>query len=196
MTEDLADQTDDAAGRPTWFRKLTERRGGALPRHRATSRLSAYVYGNILVLAAVVVATTHTITDGTAALIVLATGATTYIAHVFAQLVGDASIPPESGRPDGATVRRTARHELRDALPIVSSAVWPAVVLALGYHDLFPTRLTQLVAGSIVVVRIASLQIVAQRVQGNPLGFRVVAAGLFTALVAAVIVVIKNFFLH
>ena len=86
--------------------------------------------------------------------------------------------------------------ELRDAVPIVSSASWPAIILALGWLDAVPTQVAQLVAGGIVVIRIASIEIVSERVRGNRLTFRVLVAGLVTAALAAVIVVAKTYVGH
>ncbi|MGC4935892.1 hypothetical protein ACLQ3C_19680 [Gordonia sp. DT30] len=183
---------------------LTERRGGPLPAHRAASRLSAYVYGNILVLAAVVVASGESIYDGHAGLIVVGTGVTTYIAHVFADLLARANIPEahraddHHGRHAGddahrQAARREVFEELRDAVPIASSAIWPAIVLVLGYHGLIPTDAAQLIAGGIIVLRIASIQIVTERVRGNRLDLGMVIAGLVAAGLAGVIVVLKTF---
>ncbi|MGV9858601.1 hypothetical protein ACWDTD_08100 [Gordonia sp. NPDC003425] len=115
-----------------WRGILTERRGGPLPPRRAASRLSAYVYGNILVLAAVVAVSPHDLESGHAFWIVIGTGATTYVAHVFADLVAQGSIPEaHGGSHDSAPTNADRDHvlgELRDAVPIVSSA---AAVVAL-----------------------------------------------------------------
>lgn len=185
--------------RPVWYGIVTTRRGGPLPPHRAASRLSAYVYGNILVLASVAVANGHTIDEGTAALLVVGTGITTYIAHVFADVIAHATIPEGHGQSadtDPGEFRESVLDELRDAVPIVSSASWPAIILALGWLDAVPTQVAQLVAGGIVVIRIASIEIVSERVRGNRLTFRVLVAGLVTAALAAVIVVAKTYVGH
>ena len=64
---------NDARRHPQWYGVLTARRGGPLPPARAASRLSAYVYGNLLVLAAIVLASAGDIYEGHAVLIVLGT---------------------------------------------------------------------------------------------------------------------------
>lgn len=185
---------------PRWHRRLSERKAGPLEPRRAASRLSAYVYGNILVLAVVVVATGATITEGQAALVVLGTGVTTYVAHIFADLLAHANIPEarelDYGKLTREQTRTLARHELRDAAPIISSAAFPAIALALGYHELIPSRAAQLLAGGIVVLRMGSVQIVTERVRGNPLSVGMVIGGVLTAAVAALIVLLKVFVGH
>ena len=188
------------------YRALTERSGGPLPPARAASRLSAYVYGNILVLAAIVASSPDSIDTGHAALLVVGTGVTTYIAHVFAELIAHANIPeahpetlPEThhetlsdAADEARLVARAGVGELRDAVPIASSAVWPAIVLAMAWLDWLPSAAAQLVAGAVVVLRIASIAPVVQRVRGNPLSLGMLIAGLATAALAAVIVLLKT----
>ena len=96
---------------------------------RAARRLSAYVYGNILVLAAVAASTPDSIEHGTAAVLVLATAGTTFLAHVFADFVAGSRIPEVYGDATEEQRRFTALEELRDAVPILSSGTFPALML-------------------------------------------------------------------
>ncbi len=89
--------------------------------------MSAYVYGTLLALAAVVVVDPHAIEDGSAVLIVLGTTATTFLAHVFAEIVAYRAIGDVSDRTDHVRARAAA-DELRDAVPIASSGALPAVL--------------------------------------------------------------------
>ncbi|GLY30863.1 hypothetical protein [Kineosporia sp. NBRC 101731] len=82
----------------------------ALPADRVRSRLSAYVYGNILVLAAII-GTTGAADHAHSWLIVLATALTTYLAHVFAHHVAE-----QVGRTDEEH-RSHLMHEIRYAVP-------------------------------------------------------------------------------
>ncbi|MGV9480431.1 hypothetical protein [Gordonia aichiensis] len=202
--------------RAEWRGILTRRRGGPLAPDRAASRLSAYVYGNILVLAALVTASAHAVENGDAVWLILGTGLTTYIAHVFADLVAGNSIPeahvrsasahgggahddehPRSGHsPADDDVRTHIRHELRDATPIISSAILPAIALALGWADVLPTAWAHGIAGAVVVLRIASVPIVVERVRGNEVSLRVIIAGILTAALAAVVVLLKVLLAH
>lgn len=170
-----------------------------------------------MVLAALVTASAHAVENGEAVWLVLGTGLTTYIAHVFADLVAGSSIPeahghsgssaqdggahdeghPGSEHPpadDGA--RAHVLHELRDATPIISSAILPAIALALGWADVLPTAWAHGLAGAVVVLRIASVPIVVERVRGNRVSMRVIVAGVATAGLAAVVVLLKVLLAH
>jgi O-antigen/teichoic acid export membrane protein len=116
---------------PRW---LLVRRGKSLPVERMRLRLAAYVYGGILVLGAIAVANGETIADGHAALVVAATTATTYLAHVLAHRVGE-----QIGRPRG-TERDHWRQEARDSTPILFAGVTPTIVLLLPTVTSLPTE--------------------------------------------------------
>ncbi len=74
----------------------------------AASRISAYIYGNILVLTALVpVVTAH---KHVGILVVLATAASTFVAHSFAETVGD------SVRRQRAATRSDRIRGLRDSV--------------------------------------------------------------------------------
>lgn len=104
---------------------LSSGRRRPLSPESAASRISAYVYGNILVLAALVPITTSPEYIGIA--IVIGTALSTFIAHVFAESVA------QSVR-SGAQLTRSERiEELRDSVPILSSAVLPCLVLATAW---------------------------------------------------------------
>ncbi|MFW0790659.1 hypothetical protein [Gordonia sp. CPCC 205333] len=179
------------------YRMLTERRAGPLPAPRAAARLSAYVYGNILALAAVVISTPTAIAEGHAAALVLATGVTTYVAHVFSEFVAQGSIPSDCDADLPTAKRREhALQELSDATPIATSASLPAIALALGWLDVLPTEWAFLAAGAIVIFRIATIQLVTERIRGNPLTPHVFIAGLVTAAAAALIVLLKVMLTH
>jgi hypothetical protein len=88
--------------------------------------VGAYVYGNIFVLAALVAISPESIANWTGVVIVVATAATTFLAHVVAHNIGQAI-----GRSDD-DARLHLAQETRDAVPIMSSGAIPAVLLALG----------------------------------------------------------------
>ncbi|MFC8178327.1 MULTISPECIES: hypothetical protein [Nocardiaceae] len=178
------------------YRRLSTRASGPLTPTRAAARLSAYVYGNILVLTAVVAASPASIDDGDAFLLVLATASTTFVAHVFAETVARSNIPESVHGSTDNEKKQTVIDEIRDAVPIASSGTVPAVILALAWLWILPTFWAQLIAGGVVVFRIATLQIVAQRLRGQPLTFKVFVAGLVTAALAAVIVFLKVYTSH
>lgn len=178
------------------YRLAATRPTGPLPPMRAAARLAAYVYGNILVLTAVVAATPDAIDDGGAVLLVLTTATTTFVAHVFAEVVARSSIPEAVHGSTESEKKQSVLDEIRDAVPIASSGLFPAVVLALAWLWILPGFWAQLIAGGVGVFRIATLPIVAERLRGRPLTFRVLIAGLSTAVIAAVIVLVKVYTSH
>jgi hypothetical protein len=171
--------------------RLVRRRDGPITASRASARLSAYVYGNVLTLAAVVAAGQHAIETGTAALLVVGTTVTTLLAHVFAELVANSNIPEAHPHHNGSERRSIARAQFRDAIPIASSGAFPTLILMLAWLEVLPAWWAQLGAGAIIVVRIAMVRTVTERIRGNPPSFRVFLGGLATAAVAAVVVLLK-----
>jgi hypothetical protein len=162
-----------------------------LPTERVRARLSAYVYGNILVLAAVATATPHSLETGHAAVVVVATTVTTFLAHVLASAVG-ASIQPEPQHRD----LRVEAEELRDAVPILSSGSVPTVLLLLAAMTEADSRFLQLVAAGVIVLRLGGIGTLVSHLSGTPLGGRSRWLGLVVASVSTVIVVLKVWLLH
>ena len=120
------------------------------PRERLAERVSAAAYGTVLVLASLALIDSDEVASGWGWELVTGVGLATWVAHLYAELVGD-------------HVRHTAapgRHELRramaDGFPILLAAVPPGVVLLLGRVDLLAPR-----AALWAAVVIAFLQLVA-----------------------------------
>ena len=161
---------------------LTHRRGKPLSPESAANRISAYVYGNILVLAALVpLGITHTYW-GIA--VVAGVSLSTYIAHVFSHaLVQNV----HAGR---SLTRAERLRLLPDAMPIATSAVLPCLILATaGFHWTEPANI-QLIAEIVILVRIAGIVLVVERLQGDrPTGNTVVGAIGIAAIAIAVVVV-------
>ena len=160
----------------------------AIPTERARARVSAYVYGNILVLGAVATATPHTLHNGHAALVVVATTVTTYAAHVLAHAVGR-SVGEEEDPETNA-------EELRDAMPIITSGSVPTLLLVLAWLTDYDGRLLQLVAAGVVVLRLAGIGHLVSHLSGRPVDRRSRWVGLVVAGISAVIVVFKVWLLH
>ena len=86
------------------------------PREDGASRVSAYVYGNVLVMAALIALHPHDLRGPTGVLYLLGVGLSTYVAHVLGEAVG-------ARATGGRSLDRAAvRHEVRNALPIATSA--------------------------------------------------------------------------
>lgn len=172
---------------PGW---MTTRSGEPLGIERQRLRLAAYVYGNILVLAAVVVATGKSIVGGEAAVLVAVTAGTTYVAHILAHTVGQ-----QLGRERHAH-RPHVAHEVRDAVPILVSGVVPAMILLAATLSIVPTQLAQLVAAVWVVGRIALIGFLVERLSGRKPTWRTLSGGMILAIACALIVVLKVLFAH
>jgi predicted membrane channel-forming protein YqfA (hemolysin III family) len=172
---------------PGW---LLVRRGETLSMHRLRQRLAAYIYGNILVLAAIGLATGASIASGTATLVVAVTTLTTYFAHVIAH-----DVSQHVGRKRGEHVSHT-REELVDSLPIVFSGVIPVAILVAANWGLIGSELGQLAAGLWVIGRIALIGFLVERLSGRKPTFRTLSLGIWLALACMVIVVVKVLFAH
>lgn len=161
---------------------------GDLASARADNRMSAYVYGDVLVLAATAGVYGSAIRSGEALLVVVGTVASTYVAHVLADVVGAVF--------GGHEVRPAVRDELRDSVPIVSAGVPPLVLFgaaALGWPS--PTW-AQAVSCALLVVRLASIGVVYHHLK-QPIGWaRAAWFGLLVAGVAALAVALKLALLH
>ncbi len=181
---------DESAPRsrvPGW---LMPKPGEELSIDRQRLRLAAYVYGNILVLAAVALATGKSIVGGEAALLVGVTAVTTYGAHIIAHDVGQ-----QLGRERNAH-RPHVRHEMRDAVPILVSGIVPAAILLVASLSIVPTQLAQLAAAVWVIGRLALIGFLIERLSGRAATWQTVTGGVALALSCAVVVVLKVIFGH
>ncbi len=133
-----------------------------LDRGNAASRISAYIYGNVLVLAALVPIVTGPKYVGIA--IVLGTALSTFVAHVFAEAVG------HTVRQGTPLTRAEKLAELRNSVPILSSAVLPCVILGIGWLGWLEPRTAQLLAEVAVLARIGGDRLRHRSPQGGAAG--------------------------
>ncbi|WP_159501476.1 hypothetical protein [Microbacterium sp. 18062] len=161
-----------------------------VPTDRARNRMSAFVYGNVLVLAAVVALSAHDIEDGTGMAIVLVTALTTLCAHLLAHSVGALV----GRRPEEPW--RHVRQELRDVVPIATSAIAPTICLIGGVLGSYTPLVAQLIASGVVVLRLALMGPIARHL--FPDGSRLAALwlGLGIAAVGMAIAAGKLFLTH
>lgn len=174
------------------FRTLLNRpitsRGEPLGQERIAARTTAYIYGNILALAALIPVMRSEESLGVA--IVIGTALSTYIAHTFAEGVG------ESIRNDRQLSRRERLDALRDSVPILTSAVVPVVILGTAWINLFEPRTAQLIAELILVLRIGSTSYVISRLHGEKVSTETHIAAFGLAAVATIIVALKLVLTH
>ena len=159
-----------------------------LPVERARSRVAAYVYGDVLVLAAVVGASSAAVASGAAVVIVAGTVLSTYVAHVLAHSIGSLF--------GGDSTATAVREELRDALPILSSGATPALLLvaaALGWPSV---PWAQNLAAAGMIARVAATGLVYRRVHPEVGLGRALRVGTGAAAVAALAVVLKLTLTH
>lgn len=104
------------------------------PRDRLAERLSAASYGTVLVLAALPLIDANDVSSGLGWELVTGVGAATWIAHLYAELVGDHL------RRDAALDRTEVARAAADGLPILLAAIAPAVMLFLGRLEVLDER--------------------------------------------------------
>lgn len=161
-----------------------------LSRDDAASRISAYVYGNILVLAALAAASPTQADSWEAIAIVLGTGFATYLAHVFSELIG------HRVRHGGHPHPRDVLHELWVAGPIASSAVLPGVVLAVSWAGRLDAKWALLLAIAVIAVRLALLGTAMERASGRRSSLRAFIAGFALAAAAVALGAVKFLLTH
>lgn len=160
-----------------WYQRRTP-----LESHEASRRLSAYVYGNILILAALVPFQEET--DARHAMIVvIGTALCTFIAHAFSEyLGGDGSVHP--------------RALVRESMPILTTALVPLLLLWLSEVTRLQMGTALLIAEIVIIGRIASTGMVAARLRNEKSRWRVLLAGVVVAAAAFGIVLLKVTLTH
>jgi hypothetical protein len=166
------------------LRKLS-RRPDDLSREDAASRVSAYVYGNVLVMAALISLRPEDLQGPTGVLYVLGVGVSTFVAHLVGDVVG------RRVRDDTA-IRWTEVHsEIRDSLPIGTAATVPAAILLLAWGGLVEARLVLALALAVTDLRLALLGSAVEWFSGERSSGRLFLAGAGLAVVSAIVAVLK-----
>lgn len=122
-----------------------------LSREDASSRITAFVYGDILILAALIALYPQDLLTFKALTYIIGTGASTFIAHVLAEHVGI-----RVAAPDQATTSHLKR-EAWHAVPIASAAVGPALLMTAALVGWIDPEFALQLAILITVVRLGSL---------------------------------------
>ncbi|MCO8271639.1 hypothetical protein M1L60_13665 [Actinoplanes sp. TRM 88003] len=166
-------------------RVVRYRADGDLSGERAAARISAYLYGNIIVFATLVPLTDEDAAHGHALTLVLGVAVSTYLAHVFSEIVG------HNARAGAPMTRHEIRHELRDSQPVVSSAVLPCLLLAAAWAHWIEGSAATLISEIYLLVRMALVGFLVERLRSQKPSFRTLLAGLALAAVAAAISLLK-----
>lgn len=153
----------------------------------AADRVSAYVYGNILLLAALVVLSEDDVDHGTGIAIVVGTAVSTFIAHAFSESLGSAVRGGEHS---------SLRTILRDSVPILSASTVPAALMLVGTTDLLSAGPCLRLAEGWVVSRMALTAFFVGRLQGRPVTIRTWLASALLAGSALAVVAVKVVLTH
>jgi len=149
-----------------------------LPLEDAKHRTTAFVYGNVVVLAALVEVSLHEIT-GRSVVVVLGTAVSTFLVHLFANVLTTSWTWP------------SMRREARNSSPILTSGLLPAALLLTTILFGAPSSVTVAVAQAVVIVQIALTGLVVARFRTEPTSSSTVIAGVALALLGMIVVVTK-----
>ncbi len=144
----------------------------------------------MLVLAGLVVATTADITAGRAFWVVLGTAASTFVAHVFAEIMGD-----QVRNPDPVTWRQV-RHLAAESRPVLTSGLIPAGILLMSSLGLLDPTAAILIAEAVVLLRIAITGVVVARLRAERSSLRLMAIGVGIAVVGLAVSLLKVYLTH
>jgi hypothetical protein len=122
-----------------------------LPQERLAEQVSAALYGTVLVLAALPLIDVDQVESGAGWGLVSGVGVATWVAHLFAEVVGDRV------RHGDAHSRREIGRAMVDGVPILVAAVPPAVTLFLGRVDVLGSRGALWAALAVALAQLAAV---------------------------------------
>ncbi|PRY10504.1 hypothetical protein [Kineococcus rhizosphaerae] len=157
---------------------------------RAAARASAYLYGDVLVLAALIALEPSDVASAKGLTYVLGTTVSTFVAHVLADAVG------ASTRSGGRVPTATLLHEVRDAVPIASAGLGPAALMVLALLHVWTPTVALELAVLVTVLRLAVLGWVVGRLRGGRPSLRTFVAGVLLAVAGAGAAVLKWWLTH
>ena len=133
------------------------------PRERLGERIGAAAYGTVLVLVALSAIEVTEVGEGHSSELVLGVGLATWIAHLFAELLG------EHVRHGEPVSWAEARRASIDGSPILAATLAPALLLFLGRVDLLTHESARNLAILAAVLQLSLVgAIVARSTPGSP----------------------------
>lgn len=189
VNSSVNEMTKSPAERPA-RRRTPDRFGRDLSRAEAASRITAFVYGNILVIAALVALHPDDLNGPKGVSYVVGTAVSTFLAHFIAESVG------YRVRTDSQPHRSEVVHELRDAMPIISSATLPAVLMVTALLGWLNTSTALQLAILATVGRLGLLVWVVSRLRGEQPSWRTFRSGLLLAVVCLIVAALKWWLTH
>ena len=121
------------------------------PQERIAERLSAACYGTVLVLVALPLIDADEVSSGLGWELVTGVGVATWVAHLYAELVGDHL---RHGTP---LDRDEITKAMLDGLPILLAAVLPACMLLLGRMDLVEPRVALWASVAVAILQLVGV---------------------------------------
>lgn len=154
-------------------------------------RISAFIYGNILVLSVLLVLAPDALRTTSGIISVLGVGVSTYVAHVVSDLFAHLL-----RHPDGAGLSARLTDDLRDALPIATSALLPTTVLLAAWLGWLAPELAWTLAIGGMLVRLSLLGPIAAWIAREPFSLWPFLAGVLAAVLIAGIALLKALLIH
>jgi len=161
-----------------------------LPVEDADARIEAYVYGNILILTALVALYPADAESAKGLVVIAATGVTTYIAHMFAEFTG------HRVRGRQHLTAEDFRRDLLNGRPIASSATAPVLLMAASWLGWVSGFWALIFAEAFIIFRLGALGFALGHIERGTSSLRNVIAGIVLALVATAVAVVKAFLTH
>jgi TRAP-type C4-dicarboxylate transport system permease small subunit len=154
-------------------------------------RVSAFLYGNILVLSALVVLPPEALQTTRGFVYVLGVAFSTFVAHVMSDLFAHLL-----RHPDGEGLAAKLPGDLRDAVPIASSAMPATVVLVAAWLGWIQADLAWAIAIGVTLVPLSLLGPIAAWIAREPFSLWPLSAGVLLALLIGVIALLKAVLTH
>jgi hypothetical protein len=118
----------------------------------SAERISAAAYGTVLILAALPLIHPDDIADGVGWELVVGVGVATWMAHLFAEVVGD-HVRHRAAAHERAEIARA----MVDGLPILAAVVLPTAALLLGRLEVVSGRSALWAAVGVAVLQLVGL---------------------------------------
>jgi lysylphosphatidylglycerol synthetase-like protein (DUF2156 family) len=156
-----------------------------------TRRISAFIYGNILVLSALVILSPNGLQTTRGIVYVIAVGFSTFVAHVASDLFAHLL-----RHPNGKGLAARLQADLRDAVPIATSAILPTIVLVAAWLGWIEAEVSWAIAIGVTLVRLSLLGPIAAWIAREPFSLWPLLAGIILASLIAVVALLKAMFAH
>lgn len=175
-------------------RAVREQEFLASNKHDVAHFINAYVYGNILILAAIITVNEHSIEEGHAWLMVLGTGVATFVAHFFAE-TQEYDVVRE-GEDTKERSKAATKKAVVNARPIYNSAIAPTAVFFLAAQHVLAAGLAWQIAIWIVFWRLGRIGFIIAKFRGEKTTIRTMLQGIILAVTCLGIAQLKVLLTH